>query len=273
MKMTKVNVDDKFAFLTWNIDGLDDKNIKERTLAVITHIQTSKCDVIFLQEVVSETYNLIHSNLSDDYYLTENKAESSEDQWYFTLILVKKFKMVIKNTYAINFPNSTMGRDLTIVDAKFNSGEKLMLLNTHLESMKQFSKERMEQLRVAFEKIRNSDENSTVIFAGDLNVRDSEVEKVGIPAGIEDIWVTLGEPKEYQFTWDLTVNTNKKNLDKKKPRFRFDRVYFKTSAQKQIAPKYFRFCGTQKVPDWKCFPSDHFGIICEFKFRKKSDLK
>ena len=265
--MAKINDEHKLKLLTWNIDGLDDKNIKERTMTVITAIQTGRFDVIFLQEVVSVTYSLIKSNLSEDYYLTENKAESSDNQWYFTLILIKKTRMAIKNVRSIPFPNSTMGRDLTIIEAKLRNGEKLMLLNTHLESMKQFSKERMEQLRFAFEKVRNADENSSVIFAGDLNVRDSEVEKVGIPTGIEDIWVTLGEPKEYQFTWDLTINTNKKNLDKKKPRCRFDRVYFKKSMRNPIELKYFRFCGTQRLQDWKCFPSDHFGIICEFELK------
>ena len=267
MKMAKINVESSFIFLTWNIDGLDDKNIKERTMTVINDIQSKNFDVVFLQEVVSETYQLIKMHLSEDYHLTENKSESSDDQWYFTLILTKKSRLIVQNICSIPFSNSTMGRDLTIVKAKFKNGEKLILLNTHLESMKQFSKERMEQLRLAFEKVTNSDENSSVIFAGDLNVRDSEVEKVGIPEGVEDIWETLGAPKEYQFTWDLTINTNKKNLDKKKPRFRFDRVYLKRSARNQIEPKSFYFCGTQKVKDWKCFPSDHFGIVCKFEFK------
>ena len=75
----------------------------------------------------------------------------------------------------------------------------------------------MEQLKEAFEKVQNTDENSSVIFAGDLNILDSEIDKVGIPSGVEDLWMALGECKEYQFTWNLTINTNKKNLIKKKP--------------------------------------------------------
>ena len=267
--MKKSNVEPKFTFLTWNIDGLDDKNITERTMDVINTIRKKMFDVIFLQEVISKTYSLIEQHLSDDYYMTENKSTLSDDQWYFTVILIKKVRVVIKNMNSIPFTNSTMGRSLNIVEAKFNNREKMVFINTHLESMKQFSKERMEQLRIAFEIVTNGDENSSVIFAGDLNARDSEVEKVGIPIGVEDVWEKFGEPKENQFTWDLTINTNKKNLDKKKPRFRFDRVYSKRSALTKMEPKCFYFCGTQKVKDWKCFPSDHFGIVCEFENKKK----
>ena len=267
--MKKTNVETKLTFLTWNIDGLDDKNITERTMNVINTIRTKMFDVVFLQEVISETYCLIELHLSESYYITEDKSRLSDDQWYFTVILIKKVKVVTKNMNSIPFTNSTMGRSLNIVEAKFNSGEKMIFINTHLESMKQFSKERMDQLRLAFEVVTNGDENSSVIFAGDLNVRDSEVEKVGIPIGVEDVWEKFGEPKEYQFTWDLTINTNKKNLDKKKPRFRFDRVYFKRSAVNQMEPKYSYFCGTQKLQDWKCFPSDHFGIVCEFENTKR----
>ena len=267
--MKKSNVEPKFTFLTWNIDGLDDKNITERTMDVINTIRRKMFDVVFLQEVISETYSLSELHLSEDYYMTENKSKLSDDQWYFTVTLIKRFRLVTINMNSIPFTNSTMGRSLNIVEAKFNNGEKMIFINTHLESMKQFSKERMDQFRIAFEILTNGDENSSVIFAGDLNVRDSEVEKVGIPVGVEDVWETLGEPKEYQFTWDLTINTNKKNLDKKKPRFRFDRVYFKRSALNKMEPKCFYFCGTQKVKDWKCFPSDHFGIVCEFENKKK----
>ena len=267
--MSIANKKSRFTFVTWNIDGLDDRNIKERTMEVINTIQTKKLDIVFLQEIISETYELIKSYLLSDYHLTENKAASSEDQWYFTIILLKRTRLNLRNVKMISFDNSAMGRDLTVVDAKFQNGPKLMLVTTHLESMKQFSKERIEQLKIAFELVKDTDENSTVLFAGDLNVRDSEVERVGVPWRVDDVWIRLGAHKECQFTWDLTVNTNKKNMDKKKPRFRFDRVYYRPSAKNEIKPLSFKFCGTEKVPSWKCFPSDHFGIICEFEFNKE----
>ena len=255
-----------FSFATWNIDGLHKVNIKERTMAVISTIQERNLDIVFLQEVVSESYDLLSSHLSSAYLLTDNKANVSEEQYYFTAILLKRETLWVKNITHIPFDNSGMGRDLSVVDAKFVNGAKIVLMNSHLESMKQFAKERMEQLKTAFDMVSDEDENSTVVFAGDLNIRDSEVDKVGIPDRVADLWTLLGEPKEYQFTWDLTINTNMKPFDNRPPRFRFDRVYFRPSAKNNINPKYFRFCGTKKVPGWKCFPSDHFGILCNFEF-------
>ena len=99
--MKKSNVEPKFTFLTWNIDGLDDKNITERTMDVINTIRRKMLDVIFLQEVISKTYSLIEQHLSGDYYMTENKSRLSDDQWYFTVNLIKKVRVVTKNMNSI----------------------------------------------------------------------------------------------------------------------------------------------------------------------------
>ncbi len=48
-------------------------------------------------------------------------------------------------------------------------------MTSHLESCKNQSEERMKQLRVVFQKLKEAPEDSTVIFAGDTNLRDSEV--------------------------------------------------------------------------------------------------
>ena len=132
--MSKLNTDTHYKFITWNIDGLDEKNIKERTLAVIACVQSKRIDIVFLQEVVDKTYDLLNTHLSTDYYLTENKSKLSREQWYFTVILLKKTTFQhVRNIDPIPFSNSTMGRDLTIVETKFSNGVKLALINTHLE--------------------------------------------------------------------------------------------------------------------------------------------
>lgn len=52
-------------------------------------------------------------------------------------------------------------------------------------------------------------EDATVIFAGDLNLRDKELDSIGgIPAGMEDVWISSGSRKECQYTWDMTRNSN-----------------------------------------------------------------
>ena len=74
------------------------------------------------------------------------------------------------------------------------------LLNTHLESMEYFADERMRQLKECFDIMTQSPADRTVIFAGDLNIKDEEVSSVGgIPEGVKDIWEHLGSSDEVLF--------------------------------------------------------------------------
>lgn len=52
---------------------------------------------------------------------------------------------------------------------------KLCLLNSHLESTAEHSAERMNQLKVCFKEMNETERNVNVIFGGDLNMRDKEV--------------------------------------------------------------------------------------------------
>lgn len=50
------------------------------------------------------------------------------------------------------------------------------LLTAHLESMKDHAKERVQQLRKCFDVFKSlASPDATVVFGGDLNVRDNEV--------------------------------------------------------------------------------------------------
>ena len=44
-----------FSFFAWNIDGLDNNNVFERTMSVVKNITTLKPDVVFIQEIVPMT--------------------------------------------------------------------------------------------------------------------------------------------------------------------------------------------------------------------------
>ena len=57
-------------------------------------------------------------------------------------------------------------------------------------------------------------ETTTVLFAGDLNLRDKELAEIGgPPAGVEDLWQRTGSRKECQYTWDMTRNHNLEVID------------------------------------------------------------
>ena len=48
-------------------------------------------------------------------------------------------------------------------------------MTSHLESMRHFSGERVIQLTEAHKRMRDAPNNQTVLFGGDLNLRDREV--------------------------------------------------------------------------------------------------
>ena len=55
------------------------------------------------------------------------------------------------------------------------SGNELCLMTSHLESTRGHAKERMNQLKMVLEKMQEAPGSTTVIFAGDTNLRDQEV--------------------------------------------------------------------------------------------------
>ena len=113
-----------------------------------------------------------------------------------------------------------MYRHLLAVQA--HSGSVVMdLLNTHLESTKDHAEERKKQLEQCFGLMSRRPADRSVIFGGDLNLRDPELRSLGgVPAPARDVWEQLGSREEVKWTWDLQRNTNKEMPGKWKPRCR-----------------------------------------------------
>ena len=54
----------------------------------------------------------------------------------------------------------------------------MKLLTSHLESTAEYSVERKKQLKIGFDAMQNTPVNCTVVFGGDLNLRDKEVSDI-----------------------------------------------------------------------------------------------
>ena len=123
---------------------------------------------------------------------------------------------------------------------------------------------RVQQLKVAVERILETPKNRFVFFGGDLNLREKDLKKFGVfPSEIVDLWIATGRRKECAFTWDMNVNTNLAfDSTGFRPRARFDRLYFRSADDKnvQIQPIYFELEGLEKIPSIKRFCSDHWAI-------------
>jgi len=247
----------KFSLITWNIDGLDNRHLKMRTKTVFKIIEAEAPDIVFLQEVIPATCQYLEAKLPQYQLLS---AAAGGD--YFTATLLRKFRVYYDSHRVIEYPQSVMARNLLCVEAHIGT-LKLTLLNTHLESTKDYAAARQQQLASCLERVQATSPERTVLLAGDLNMRDSDVAAIGgLPAGISDLWESCGRRKEVEFTWDTRRNGNVEIPSQYKPRLRFDRVYLRQSAR--VTAEHFGLVGLEKVAGTQSFPSDHWGIQVYF---------
>lgn len=266
----KVNDDtemfESFKLLSWNIDGLDDKNRASRTKVVCDTILSVNPAVVFLQEVVQSTLDIIAKKLFTSYDIISLSSQTE----YFTCILLN-LKVAKKLSQRVEpFTTSQMGRDLLQVEAEVKHG-KFVFMTSHLESTKPFRQERMRQFETCMKSICDTDRSKTVLFGGDLNMRDDEV--IGKPDDVHDLWQVASSPEAAKFTWDCLLNDNTnlasgRGAARFKPRCRFDRLYLRQSNLTVVNLKQFQLIGKERIRSCLCFPSDHFGILCEFEMNR-----
>lgn len=245
--------------VSWNIDGLNDKEIQARTLSICNALNGLEPDVVFLQEVVPSIVEVVKKHLSRYRYIP------GDDKGYFAVTLINKKSVKYISHSIVPFTSTQMDRHIVCVEATFN-GFPLVLMNTHLESMAYSSQVRSIQLRKCFRRCMKEPSDRTVIFGGDLNLRDSEVASVGgVPDGMLDVWEACGSSPATRHTWDMSVNDN---LDfggeQAKPKCRFDRVYVRPSQPPVLVPASFLLTGKERLQHGGCFPSDHWGLVCCF---------
>ena len=165
-----------------------------------------------------------------------------------------------------HFQSSKMGRHLLCQPVLFKNKIALTLMTSHLESTAQCKAERVRQLEQVLKSMAEQTANATAIFGGDTNLRDKELSAFGgLPSGVVDAWEESGRPADAQYSWDVRLNDNLDWPYPNKPRIRFDR-FFVRSAQGQNALKanQFMLVGMERLPGCRRFPSDHWGILCEF---------
>lgn len=256
----ETNKECTLKFITWNSDGLDEKNILLRIRCICRTIKAEDADVVFLQEVIPKTLEEILKRLPEYKCIPGNNVE------YFIVTLLKKNTVSYVEHNIHHYPNTRMGRNLLEVEVKIGN-HPITLLNTHLESTGEASHERIQQLRIAFDKVSKISANKTVILAGDFNLRDKELQCLGLPADIEDVWIVCGSRKECAYTWDMTRNDNLtyNSGSRYKPRFRFDRLFLRKSSPVKVEPDYFGLIGLERLRPHTCFPSDHWGILSKFQ--------
>ncbi|XP_055891123.1 tyrosyl-DNA phosphodiesterase 2-like isoform X2 [Biomphalaria glabrata] len=218
----------RLRLLSYNLDGLDPEDLMTRAEGACNVLLHENPEVIFLQEVVTDSLPIIRARCMPDYDI------------FLGLEGKRRGPCQIKSV-------------------------PVTLLNSHLESIKQCSGERRNQLSQAFARMRSADKTRVVLFGGDLNLRDSELTDFSaVPANVVDIWEYTGKKPQTEFTWNLRSNDNRQFDSPIQPQFRFDRIYMRNSDPPLLNPVNFELKGIWRLESCERFPSDHWGILCHF---------
>ncbi|GAB1609208.1 tyrosyl-DNA phosphodiesterase 2-like [Argonauta hians] len=249
-----VNEPKRIRVLSWNIDGLDTNNLKARTKAVCQVIANEKPHVVFLQEVVPDSLAVLEK------YCPGYHVGVSGDTGYFTATLLKEGDVRVLTEEVSPFFTSVMCRSLLISECVIK-GVAVVLINTHLESMASHGSERCRQLSLLLKRAQDVEKERSVIFGGDLNLRDKELSQVGgLRKKMVDMWEATGSRPEAKNTWDTSRNDNKVMPSKFQPKCRFDRIYLRSADPRTLKPVYFELVGLERLP-CRRFASDHWGLL------------
>ena len=245
--------------VTWNLNGLDDCSLDERTEAAVfisilgarldqLHAGTrasAPADVIVLQEVVTRTL-LAHlkPHLSAGGYIVI--PDVAPDRQTFEVIAYRE-PITLRAYQSEPLVDSIYARVLHIADFDHPDGA-VRVLTAHFDSGTDAAKVRGAQLCQVGERIGVSG-----IFAGDANLRKAEWLSVRDKLPMADVWESLGEPSTTRYTWRQLVNGEDYKA-------RFDRVFLGPG----LVASSISALGAEPLPVLGVSISDHLGLAVEF---------
>lgn len=238
--------------VSWNLNGLEDRHIDERTEAAMFQLllgapveeafaenfKPDTPDIILLQEVVERSYHahiLPHLKAAGFSVYPKEISERS----YFEVMATR---LPVLNYSTKKFTSTQQGRELSIIQLE----NKLTVMTAHMESMEAGSSLRIEQTKYILEKMTQL--NTPVIFAGDTNLRDAEWDSLASNT-VVDAWESAGSIKKHKTTWQ-----------RKKYRARYDRAWLN-----HITLKDFEVIAGNKIPSIQKAASDHHAIRLHFE--------
>jgi len=205
--------------LTWNVDGLDERHLDLRSEAACLEIllQPTHPHVVCLQEVVARSFHAHFVPHFQHAGFRPFPARPPGNSNYFDAIFVRE-PLLVEDAQREPFPTSRLGRALTTLRIAWGD-RRFVAMTSHLESLREGSAERRQQLHEVARRLRYPD--TLALFAGDTNLRDAETE--GVLDGVGDAWTMTGSPPELRHTWDPSATPNIRG-GKGWRALRFDRV-------------------------------------------------
>ncbi len=236
--------------VSWNLNGLEDKNIDMRTeaamftmllgapieKAMMEGFKPNTPDIIVLQEVVSRTFyaHLTPHLQAAGFTLFPN---APTERSYFEVIAVRT--PIVESRYD-RFAYTQQGRGLSHVEIN-----GLTIFTAHLESQKAGKSMRLDQAEFILGKMNAH--QGACIFAGDTNLRKAEWQSLKAD-NVIDAFENVGSPKKHKTTWF-----------RESYKARYDRIWCK-----DISINSFETFGKNNVSGINETSSDHLGLRIEF---------
>ncbi|CAN1326593.1 Tyrosyl-DNA phosphodiesterase 2, partial [Linum perenne] len=266
--------------LSYNVWFREDLELQNRMRAIGSLIQLHSPDIICLQEVTPDIYDIFQrSNWWKTYRCSLSSADASSSA-YFCMQLSK---LPVKSFNIRPFRNSIMGRELCTAELKVDGNKPLVVATSHLESPcpgppkwdQMFSKERVVQANEAIDFLK---ENQNVIFCGDMNWDDKLDGQFPLPSGWVDVWTEL-KAGDNGYTYDTKSNqmlTGNRTLQKRLDRFLCSLRDFKVSSIEMVGKEAIpglSYTKEKKVRhevkklELPVLPSDHYGLLLTLSAR------
>jgi endonuclease/exonuclease/phosphatase family metal-dependent hydrolase len=234
----------RLRVLTWNLAGLHDELLDERTEAACLAMlfRTPQPDVVLLQEVVRRSW---HGHVRHHFAAAGFTPVPADPTTIETESFVVAFlgpRLAEARGASARLPATRMGRHLVTVDARCD-GIPFRVMTAHLDSLREGRRERLVQMAEIVRLLRAA--GGPALFAGDTNLRDAEVAVLDL-GGVTDAWEAAGSAEATRWTWRLPQGT---------ARARFDRVYLRG-----LSVSSFGFVGDRPFGEGREPPSDHVGV-------------
>ena len=194
----------KLSILSWNVNGIGDNYGDSRMNKMCDIVVEQNADVVFLQEVVIPIYDKLVKVLSVLNYSPLNAA--SDTCVYFTAAFIKNrgsdFNISVLESNRIPFSSSMMGRDYCVNKIRIEKNQRyhdITIINTHLESLKEYSEVRKSQMKQCLGAIDTA--NGTGLLLGDLNIRENEMKEIKSGRKFHDVWEDHNKDAAEKNTW------------------------------------------------------------------------
>lgn len=236
---------DRMSLVTWNLAGLDDRLVDERTEAACFEVllRPEPVVVLALQELVRRSWHgHWKHHLKHAGYTVFPADPTTTESEYFSAIAVLRDRGPGPGGVDA-FPGSRMGRALVFAEVG-----GWLVCTGHLESERGGSDERIRQLASIVARLERWP--GPAVFAGDTNLRVQEEPRVAGLDRVTDAWSALGRPADGKATWiGGRIGA------------RFDRIY----TNRAVRPVSLSTFGAAKLPEVGARISDHLGLLAHLE--------